>query len=147
LNSEKVNYETDDIWNQWSVAAKLQILMKPSPMPPMGQCHMQHSKPNGVAAAISSLSQRHDAMLEDPNVAQTGIDSLKTPLLTSPNKISGAPRSNADSEATQELFTFAELNERNKKSGFSFESSTWGPAANEANAPAAEERGNKSEVG
>ncbi len=86
-------------------------------------------------------------MLEDPNVAQTGIDSLKTPLLTSPNKISGAPRSNADSEATQELFTFAELNERNKKSGFSFESSTWGPAANEANVPAAEERGNKSEAG
>jgi len=86
-------------------------------------------------------------MLEDPNVAQTGIDLLKTPLLTSPNKISGTPRSNTDSEATQELFTFAELNERNKKSGFSFESSTWGPVANEANVPTAEERGNKLEVG
>ena len=85
-------------------------------------------------------------MLEDPNVAQTGIDLLKTPLLTSPNKISGTPRSNTDSEATQELLTFAELEESNKQNGFSFESSTWGPLANEARVPKAEEKGNKLKV-
>ena len=68
-------------------------------------------------------------------------------MLTSPNKISGTPRSNTDSEATQELFTFAKLEERNKKNGFSFESSTWGPVANEANVPTAEEKGDKLEVG
>ena len=121
--------------------------MKPSPTPPMGQYFIQHPGPAGVATPSSSLTPSSNAMLVDSNEAQTGIDLLKSPLLTSPNKISGTPRSNTDSEATQELFTFAELNERNKKSGFSFESSTWGPVANEANVPTAEERGNKLEVG
>ena len=82
-------------------------------------------------------------MLVDPNGAQTDIDLLKTPMLTSPNKISGTPRSNTDSE----LFTFAELDKRNLKNGFSFESSTWGPAANEAIVPTTEEKGDKLEVG
>ena len=82
-------------------------------------------------------------MLVDPNGAQTDIDLLKTPMLTSPNKISGTPRSNTHSE----LFTFAELDKRNLKNGFSFESSTWGPAANEAIVPTTEEKGDKLEVG
>ena len=143
-----MNYEADDIWIQWSVAAKLQILMKPSPTPPMGQYFIQHPRPAGVATPSSSLTPSNNMMLANPDATQTKEELSKTSssIMTSPNLIPNTLGSNPRSEATPELFTFAKLDERNKKNGTGFESSTWGPSVYEASLPKAEEKGNKLKV-
>jgi hypothetical protein len=114
----------------------------------MGQHFTQHPRPAGVAAPSSSLTPSNNMMLANPDATQTKVELIETSssTMTSPNLIPDALGGNLSSEVTPELFTLAKLEERNKKDGTGFESSTWGPLAHEASAPAAEEKGNKSKV-
>ena len=87
-------------------------------------------------------------MLANPDATQTKEELSKTSssIMTSPNLIPNTLGSNPRSEETPELFTLAKLEERNKKNGTGFESSTWGPSVYEASLPKAEEKGNKLKV-
>jgi hypothetical protein len=106
------------------VAAKLRILMKPSPTPPMGQYYIEHTRTGSAATPFSSLAASSKSMLAVAALAPPFID-LHSSTLASANMISRAPASCTDSEATVPNSTYARLEEFNEKNGVSWEMSTF----------------------
>jgi hypothetical protein len=128
---EQVDYEGDDLWNQWNVTAKLRILTMPSPPPPTAQYYIEHKTPGSVATPFSSLAPSHKSsrsneqgmvVFSPPNSAPA--QGLYKSTSAYPNVINRTPGSCTDSEKTM---TFEQLEEWNKSRGTGFESIThWG---------------------
>jgi hypothetical protein len=128
---EQVDYDGDDLWNQWNVTAKLRILTKPILPPPAAQYYIEHKTPGSVATPFSSLapsqkssgSNEQGLVVFSPPISASAQGLYKsTPAY--PNVINRTPGSCTDSEAT---IAFEQLEEWNKRRGTGFESIThWG---------------------
>jgi hypothetical protein len=114
------------------VAAKLMILSKPSPTPPMGQYYIEHRRSGSAETAFSSLAPGNKSGLwlrppsdEYPSkkscyAAQTCNDDPYPQVRH--NIDHGTPGSKTDSEATMTLEQWEELNKLN---GMDLDSKLW----------------------
>jgi hypothetical protein len=128
---EQVDYDGDDLWNQWNVTAKLRILTKPILPPPPAQYYIEHKTTGSVATPFSSLapsqkssrSNEQGMVVFSPPISAPAQGLYKsTPAY--PNVINRTPGSCTDSEPT---VAFEQLEEWNKRRGTGFESIThWG---------------------
>jgi hypothetical protein len=67
---EQVDYDGDDLWNQWNVTAKLRILTNPILPPPAAQYYIEHKTPGSVATSFSSLAPSHKSSRHNAPAAQ-----------------------------------------------------------------------------
>jgi hypothetical protein len=114
------------------VAAKLRILTKPSPTPPMGQYYVEHRSNGTVATTISSLATSNKSALADKQALEVyprkESATAAPPCMPFNTSSVASPNFCTDSEATLPMFTFEQLEEWNRNKGVSFESKAcWKP--------------------
>jgi hypothetical protein len=134
------------------VAAKLRILTKPSPTPPMGQYYVEHRRAGTVATPLSSLAASKCSTLTsgqalEVNPPNKGATAAPPPPCTHFTASTVAsPNFCTDSEATHPMLTFEQLEEWNRNKGISFESKTTGEPGTYTGGGKMEEAGDKREV-
>jgi hypothetical protein len=134
--SKKVNYDEDDLWSQWNVAAKIIILTQPSQTPPMGQYYVEHRSTGSAETAFSSLATSNKsapavgrAALEGPtnNGAAAAQPCPTLHARAFPNSENDTTGSEADSMAKSPMFTMEQWEEFKEKNGMRLGSKSWPP--------------------
>jgi hypothetical protein len=103
------------------VAAKLMILSKPSPTPPMGQYYIEHRRSGSAETAFSSLApgNKSGLWLRPPSDEYPSKKSCYTAQTCNGDPY---PGSKTDSEATM---TLEQWEEQNKLNGMDLDSKFW----------------------
>jgi hypothetical protein len=135
--AKKVDYDEDDLWSQWNMAAKIMILTKPRPTTPMGQYYVEHRTTGSEATAFSSLATSSKSATADVKaVDEYPTDKGSPAAQPCPNLHAQAcpdindettTISKTDSVATLPRFTLEQWEEFNNKKGMGVGPNSWEP--------------------
>jgi hypothetical protein len=137
IMDNQVNYDDDEDWGKWNVAAKLRILTQPLPTPPMAPYFIEKKNGGSTTTPVSSLSlsNTRTAAAVEPNnrVGASGREvkareekiEMNKLVLETPSRDEQTPVSNTDSERTVPMITLEQWDAWNKTHGKGFESSAW----------------------
>jgi hypothetical protein len=132
------------------VTAKLRILTKPSPTPPMGQYYVEHKKTGTVATTLSSLAASNKSTLADEQPLEVYLPNkgaTAAPPCTHFISSTGPPPNFCtDSKPTHPMMTLEKWEEWNRSKGISFGSKTSSEPGTYTVGGKKEETGEKIEV-
>jgi len=72
-----VNYDNDEDWSQWTVAAKLRILTQPNAEPPMERCIVEHKNSGSKQTPVSSMEVSRSKTPPTVPAARVSHDSIE----------------------------------------------------------------------
>jgi hypothetical protein len=123
----QVNYDNDEDWARWNVAAKLRILTQPLAPPPMAPYFIEKKNGGSTTTPVSSLSLSNNkptAAAGDPTdrvgAGGQGVKAdeenmdMNMLVMETPSRGEQTPVSNTESERTVPMITFEQWDAESK---------------------------------